>query len=137
MTKTIETETKYEIIKSEDSIISENDIPEKIRELDTSELCIYIDPIDSTSEFINRNFAPVTSLIGITLNQEAFMGMVHFPFYKGDKNNSLVFFNIPTRGNFIYNTETNDIKSITTVFSDKWDFMTSASRRNKDIEESI
>ncbi len=75
----------------------------------TEEFCIYMDPIDSTEQFIKKNYIPVTCLVGITKNSKPYVGFIHFPYYKGEENNSLTFFNLPSHGIFCYNTNTDEI----------------------------
>jgi 3'-phosphoadenosine 5'-phosphosulfate (PAPS) 3'-phosphatase len=137
MSKTIDYDVKY--ITNTDKfefMLDETDIPEEVREIKTEDLCLYVDPIDSTEQFIKRNYAPVTSLIGIALKGDAYIGMIHFPFYKGEKANSLVFFNIPMRGIFTFNTDTNEIKKVEyKAQNDELVFVSSASKRNTQICE--
>lgn len=138
-----EEDTSTELIKESEyydvndevnfNAVNENDIPEEIREVNTDDIALFIDPIDSTEQFIKRNFGPVTSLVGLTLNSKAFIGFIYFPYYKGEENNSLVFFNIPTKGVFSYNTQTEEIQSvkITKNEEDKWIFISSGTRTNE------
>jgi 3'(2'), 5'-bisphosphate nucleotidase len=118
------------------NLIKESDLPEGINEQKSEELCLYIDPIDGTEQFIKRNFEPVTSLIGITLNQSAFIGFIYFPSYKGLEENSLVFFNIPTKGIFSYNTNTGELKStpVKKLEDDQWTFISSGSKTNPSMK---
>lgn len=131
-------ESDYYILESEIdlNLIKESEIPESIQELDSEDLCLYIDPIDSTEQFIKRNFGPVTSLAGITKKTQAFIGFVYFPYYMGQENNSLVFFNIPSKGIFSFNTETNELKSVSYTKNpeDKWIFISSGSRTNETMK---
>jgi 3'-phosphoadenosine 5'-phosphosulfate (PAPS) 3'-phosphatase len=136
MSKTVEYDNKYlNNIETVVDILSDADIPEEFRELRTDNLCIYLDPIDSTEQFIKRNYEPVTSLVGIALKGDAFIGMVHFPFYKGKRTDSLVFFNIPTKGIFVFNTETNETKKVDVKFTEDMVFVSSSSSRNKLVTE--
>lgn len=59
--------------------IYESQIPETLREIDPQNLSIYIDPIDSTNEFIKKNFKPATTLVGITKDTIPIVGFIYFP----------------------------------------------------------
>ena len=117
-------------------LVKESDIPENLREIKDEELGIYIDPIDSTEQFIKRNFAPVTSLVGITRNTEAFLGFIYFPYFEGKEDNSLVFMNIPTKGIFCYDTQKGQITpvEIKRQVEDQWTFVSSGSRTTENMK---
>jgi 3'-phosphoadenosine 5'-phosphosulfate (PAPS) 3'-phosphatase len=123
-------ESKYYTTDEVDfDILKENQIEDQLEE----ELCLFIDPIDSTEQFIKKNFNPVTSLVGITKNSKPFMGFIHYPLYEGKENNSLTFFNIPSKGIFSHNIFTNEINqvSIRKRELNEWAFVSSGSRTNQ------
>jgi 3'-phosphoadenosine 5'-phosphosulfate (PAPS) 3'-phosphatase len=127
-------ESKYYTIEDVDlNIIDENQVEDSQQD----ELCLFIDPIDSTDSFIKKNFIPVTCLVGITKNSKPFIGFVHYPLYEGKENNSLTFFNIPSKGIFSYNTFTNEIKTVITNQKDlsEWMFVSSSSKTNSKMLE--
>lgn len=62
------------------------------------DLCIYCDPIDSTSSFIKKNYGPVTTLVGITHKGSPVCGLIHFPLFEGKIPKT--FLNIPGKGIF-------------------------------------
>lgn len=134
-------ESEYFLIENEKEInfdlVTENDLPENLREIKDEELSIYIDPIDSTEQFIKRNFSPVTSLLGITRNEEPFVGFIYFPYYEGKSDNSLVYFNLPTKGIFCYNTQKGEISKVKTIIKDEkdWTFVSSRSRTNESMKK--
>jgi 3'-phosphoadenosine 5'-phosphosulfate (PAPS) 3'-phosphatase len=122
-------ESKYYTTDEVDfNIINENEVEDTLQD----ELCLFIDPIDSTDNFIKKSFCPVTSLVGITKNLKPYIGFVHYPIYEGKENNSITFFNIPSKGIFYYNTFTNEIKSVKTEKRDlsEWVFVSSATKTN-------
>jgi 3'-phosphoadenosine 5'-phosphosulfate (PAPS) 3'-phosphatase len=91
-------------------------------DLNSNDLCMFIDPIDATQHFIKRDYKPVTSLIGITLNNNAFVGFVHYPFYEGDRDKSYTYFNIPSKGVFKYDYQNNEIIKLNLKEKDEWTF---------------
>lgn len=68
------------------------------------ELCIYCDPIDSTSSLIKKDYSPVTSLIGITVKGKPILGFIHYFAYEGKLPKT--FLNIPNKG--IYSIDYHD-----------------------------
>ena len=136
-------ESEYFIIEDEKDInfdlIKESDLPDEIKNLDPEDLCTFIDPIDSTKSFIKRKFEPVTSLVGLTLKGEAFIGFMHFPYYLDKENNSLCYFNIPSKGVFCYDTNTKEIKSVSAKKRDlkEWIFISSSTRTNDQMKNVI
>lgn len=121
------TQSKYYTTDMVDfNLLKENEIEDQL----DHELCLFIDPIDSTEQFIKKNFSPVTSLVGITKNSKPYIGFIHFPLYEGKENNSITFFNIPSKGIFSHNTLTDEIKTVTTRKRElnEWAFVSSGSR---------
>jgi 3'-phosphoadenosine 5'-phosphosulfate (PAPS) 3'-phosphatase len=114
-------------------LLKENEIENQLED----ELCVFIDPIDSTEQFIKKNFIPVTSLVGITKNSKPYIGFIHYPFYEGKENNSITFFNLPSKGIFSHNSFTNEIKSVSTKKRDlnEWVFISSSTRTNPNMLE--
>jgi 3'-phosphoadenosine 5'-phosphosulfate (PAPS) 3'-phosphatase len=117
------------------NLIPESSIPPEFLEIEKSKLCVLIDPIDSTSQFIAGNYGPVTSMVGLTLNQEAFCGMLHFPLYKGET--PMTMFNIPTKGVFIYNYTKEQIEEVPKFIRDGWAFVSSGSRTTDSMRDFI
>jgi 3'(2'), 5'-bisphosphate nucleotidase len=52
------------------------------------ELCVWIDPIDCTKGFIRKEMHYVTTLIGMSRNQSAYLGIIGVP-YKQIKNETI------------------------------------------------
>jgi fructose-1,6-bisphosphatase/inositol monophosphatase family enzyme len=86
-----------------------------------NDLCIYIDPIDSTTQFMNKNYQPVTTLIGITFKNKPFVGFILFP------ETSQIYYNIPGKG--IYE-HSNGVK-LEPSNSDKINFLSSKEKSKK------
>ena len=57
-------------------------------DFDPKEACVWIDPLDGTSNFVKGNFDCVTTEIGLSINGESRIGIVHNEFFdiKGDKS---------------------------------------------------
>ena len=51
------------------------------RHYDMSALTLWIDPIDGTRDFVKKNFMCVTTLIGISFNDEPIAGVIYRPFF--------------------------------------------------------
>lgn len=113
--------------------VKESDIPDSILAIDPKELCLYIDPIDSTDQFIKKNFGPVTSLIGITLNGNAFIGFIHYPLYEG-KDQAVTYLNIPSKGVFMYDYDKEDMSTASINKDEGWPFISSGTRTTEEMK---
>ena len=113
--------------------IKKEDIEPNSQSINAEELCIYVDPIDSTSNFIKKIFNPVTVLIGITKLNKPFIGIVHFPSKNGE---SISYFNLPGRGIFSYNFKNDDIKKEEYKLNNEWKFISSNTRTTDKMNNS-
>jgi 3'-phosphoadenosine 5'-phosphosulfate (PAPS) 3'-phosphatase len=108
-------------------------VSEEYKELPIEDLCIFVDPIDSTSQFIKGNYEPVTTLIGLTLKGSPLFGIVHFPSYKN--KDPLCYLNLP--GNGVYEYDFNsEPKQIVPTPCTSWNFISSSSRTSKEMINS-
>jgi len=144
-----EEDTKAETIKESEyftvdtfekinfDLIKENLFNEETQNINIEDLHFYIDPIDSTSSFIKRNFKPCTVMIGLTLNKEPFLGILHYFCWEGRADSTKTIFNIPIKGVFEYDLDSNKL--------DKFEFkknenelniVTSKYRTSEGIEKS-
>ena len=109
-----------------------------------SDLCIYCDPIDSTTSFIKGNYEPVTVLVGVTHKGVPVLGFIHFLSYlKGEPR---TFLNIPGKGIFSVVVEDSsrpneEIKAVIVeekiVRHEKMNFIITSSRENDAMNKSI
>ena len=58
---------------------------DKTIDITNSEISIFVDPIDGTKSLIRKYYNPVTSLFGLCINNEPYMGFIHFVFAKENK----------------------------------------------------
>ncbi len=105
-------------------------------EYEFSEIKLFIDPIDATMEFIKKNFAVVTCLVGIVYKDEALAGLVHYPYYEVN-DESLSFFNAPGKGIYEYHTYTEELKKLDFKTNDKVIFSCSKSKTTPQMQKSI
>ena len=49
---------------------------------ETEKLCLWVDPLDGTKNFVSGNLDSVTTMIGITYNQRPIAGIICKPFIK-------------------------------------------------------
>ncbi|XP_049548507.1 3'(2'),5'-bisphosphate nucleotidase 1 [Anopheles darlingi] len=61
-----------------------HDCPGPLADLKESEIVIWVDPLDGTSEYTQGFLERVTVLIGIAVNERAVGGVIHQPYYKTD-----------------------------------------------------
>lgn len=82
------TTTQEKILPNNDSNSDEKKInqisveflPPELAQLDFDHVCIYIDPLDGTSEYTRGHKNHVTTLISITYNGYALAGVLYYPF---------------------------------------------------------
>jgi len=53
-------------------------------EIEETDICMWVDPLDGTAEFVDGLLHHVTVLIGIAVNGKALGGVIHQPFYGFD-----------------------------------------------------
>jgi len=56
------------------------DFPENLKNINSDDITIFLDPLDATREFTLGNVECVTTLIGISINGIAVAGVIHQPF---------------------------------------------------------
>lgn len=112
-----EEDTKIDVIKESElyliddlkdinmNLLSQELFPEGINNINVDDLVFFIDPIDSTSSFIRKNYKPSTVMIGLTLKEKPLIGILHYFFWEGNNNCTKTIFNIPNRGIFEYNLD--------------------------------
>jgi len=100
------------------SFLNDKKYISETNELNIEDCCLYVDPIDSTSSFIDYNFGPVTSLIGVTYKGKALLGIVFYPRYKSVDSNPVMFFNVPSKGVFKYSYKTGLLENVVKVKGD-------------------
>lgn len=124
----------YKVDEMEDinfNLIQESLFSDESKKVDSDQLVFYIDPIDSTSSFIKKNFSPSTVMIGMTLNAVPFMGILHYFCWEGKNNKTKTIFNIPQQGIFEYDLDydlMNEIKFVKKNSDDKLVIITSKTR---------
>lgn len=73
------------------------------------DIVFYIDPIDSTSSFIKKNYTPSTVMIGLTIKEEPYLGILHYFCWEGKNDKTKTIFNLPGKGIFEMNLDTNEM----------------------------
>jgi 3'-phosphoadenosine 5'-phosphosulfate (PAPS) 3'-phosphatase len=111
----------------------ENLIGQENRELNIDDLCLFVDPIDSTSQFIKGNFEPVTTLIGLTNKGMPLFGIIHFPSYQNKE--PLCYLNFP--GNGVYQYDFEKFEKVSSGKSTSMNFISSNTRTSKDMLSGI
>jgi len=59
-------------------------VPQEYQEVNISDVCVFVDPLDATKEYTVGNLEACMSLIGISLNGKAVAGVMFQPFVKDD-----------------------------------------------------
>ena len=66
----------------------------------TKDACVWIDPLDGTSDFVKGNLPAVTVLIGLSIKDKSRIGIVHNPFSVADREVGNTFFGSAEHGVF-------------------------------------
>jgi 3'-phosphoadenosine 5'-phosphosulfate (PAPS) 3'-phosphatase len=82
---------------------------EKTKNFCMEDLAFFIDPIDSTSNFIKKKYAPVTVMIGLTQKEIPFFGILHYFCWEDNLQISKTIFNFPGEGIFEVNLDNDDL----------------------------
>ena len=64
--------------------VMDKKFPEDLQNVAPERICIWVDPLDGTMEFIDRMLHHVTILIGIAVDGKAISGVVNQPFFGFD-----------------------------------------------------
>ncbi|XP_025602848.1 3'(2'),5'-bisphosphate nucleotidase 1 [Athalia rosae] len=79
-----------------DWVVAESDpdvlgikLPPHLENLEDKDLCIWVDPLDGTSEYTQGLVEHVTVLIGVAVREKAIGGVIHQPYYKNPDNGEL------------------------------------------------
>lgn len=70
------------IVTDLDQDFLKNKCPESLANINETDLVIWVDPLDGTSEYTQGILEPVTVLIGLSVQNEAVGGIIHQPYYK-------------------------------------------------------
>ena len=125
---------KSEFLSSIEKISPENfKIPndfEKSIDITNSEVSIFIDPIDGTKSLIKKYYDPVTTLLGLCINNKPYLGFIHFVF----SNENKTYFNFPGKGIFEYIPSEKKFNTIPIKTNDdKYDFIISRTRATEEM----
>ena len=73
----------YEPVTSviERGLCEEMGVPEDLRHLSARDLCVFVDPVDGTREFVEGRLGAVECLLGVAYRGRAVAGVMGLPFY--------------------------------------------------------
>uniref|UniRef100_A0A182QXQ2 3'(2'),5'-bisphosphate nucleotidase 1 n=1 Tax=Anopheles farauti TaxID=69004 RepID=A0A182QXQ2_9DIPT len=72
------------ITESNTDFLEKHKCPDTFLDLKESDVVIWVDPLDGTSEYTQGFLERVTVLIGIAVNDRAVGGVIHQPYYNAD-----------------------------------------------------
>lgn len=109
-------ESEYYKVEPENEInfnfLNKNFGSEKTENFSMKDLTFFIDPIDSTSNFIKKKYSPVTVMIGLTKNEIPYFGILHYFCWEGNQEISKTIFNFPGEGIFEVNLNKDNVDDI-------------------------
>lgn len=74
------------IVNDLDQDFLKNKCPDSLTHIKETDLVIWVDPLDGTSEYAQGILEPVTVLIGLSVQNKAVGGIIHQPYYKRSNN---------------------------------------------------
>lgn len=99
-------------------------------DITNSEISIFVDPIDGTKSLIKKKYYPVTSLLGLCINNQPYIGFIHFVF----SNNNKTYFNFPSHGIFEFSpVDHMFIKQCIQTKDDIFNFLISSTRKTEEM----
>ncbi|XP_031843336.1 3'(2'),5'-bisphosphate nucleotidase 1 [Nomia melanderi] len=64
-------------------------LPAHLENVDPKDICVWVDPLDGTSEYTQGLVEHVTVLIGVAIGERAIGGVIHQPYYKSTNSDVL------------------------------------------------
>ena len=64
-------------------------LPAHLEDIDPKDVCVWVDPLDGTSEYAQGLVEHVTVLVGVAIGRKAVGGVIHQPYYKGVESDIL------------------------------------------------
>jgi 3'(2'), 5'-bisphosphate nucleotidase len=103
---------------------------DKTIDITNSEISIFVDPIDGTKSLIRKYYNPVTSLFGLCINNEPYMGFIHFVFAKENKT----YFNFPSQGIFEFSPKEHMfLRQCIQTKENEYNFLISSTRSTEEM----
>lgn len=73
------------IVTEADQEVLKLKLPPSLKDIDPKDVCIWVDPLDGTSEYASRLLEHVTILVGVAVGHKAIGGVIHQPYYKNSE----------------------------------------------------
>ncbi|XP_076284584.1 3'(2'),5'-bisphosphate nucleotidase 1 [Lasioglossum baleicum] len=64
-------------------------VPAHLENIDPKDVCVWVDPLDGTSEYTQGLVEHVTVLVGVAIGQKPIGGVIHQPYYKNSDSSIL------------------------------------------------
>ncbi|CAB0044154.1 unnamed protein product [Trichogramma brassicae] len=76
------------VVTDMDNDVLKVKLPEHLENVNAQDLCVWVDPLDGTSEYTQGLVEHVTVLVGVALGDRAIGGVIHQPFFKNAGSDS-------------------------------------------------
>ncbi|KAJ8673862.1 hypothetical protein QAD02_005124 [Eretmocerus hayati] len=77
------------VVTNMDSEVMKVHLPSELQNIKAEDLCIWVDPLDGTREYVQGTVEQVTVLIGVAVKDKAVAGVIHQPYFKNSQDGSL------------------------------------------------
>lgn len=73
---------EFVVDSMDEKFLAEYKCPEQYKNIAETDLVVWVDPLDGTSEYVHGFLEHVTVLIGISFRESAIGGIIHQPYFK-------------------------------------------------------
>ncbi|XP_076666334.1 3'(2'),5'-bisphosphate nucleotidase 1 isoform X2 [Andrena cerasifolii] len=77
------------VVTEADEEVLKLKLPAHLEDIDLKDVCVWVDPLDGTSEYAQGLVEHVTVLVGVAIGQKAVGGVIHQPYYKSVESDIL------------------------------------------------
>ncbi|XP_076234920.1 3'(2'),5'-bisphosphate nucleotidase 1 [Calliopsis andreniformis] len=77
------------VVTEADQEVLKLKLPADLENIDPKDVCVWVDPLDGTSEYTQGLVEHVTVLVGVAIGQKAVGGIIHQPYYKDTESGML------------------------------------------------
>ncbi|KOC64741.1 3'(2'),5'-bisphosphate nucleotidase 1 [Habropoda laboriosa] len=77
------------VVTEADQEVLKLKLPAHLEDIDPKDVCIWVDPLDGTAEYVQGLVEHVTVLVGVAIGHRAIGGVIHQPYYKNAESKIL------------------------------------------------
>ncbi|XP_077258004.1 3'(2'),5'-bisphosphate nucleotidase 1 [Temnothorax americanus] len=78
------------IVTEADQEVLQLKLPAHLEDVNPKDVCVWVDPLDGTTEYTQGLVEHVTVLVGVAIGKTAIGGVIHQPYYKNDESGTFI-----------------------------------------------